>query len=132
MSLVYGLLREAGAVYAKTGARASLTSPSNCVAPSRPLGSRLQPRLLHEQVVDLFERLGNQRFRIRNTGYEKKHNNARETFLYAIAGRHLGFCCDRCGTTDFSGPRFKCTICDDYDLCPSCQGKFSDRSLCVF
>ena len=49
-----------------------------------------------------------QRFRIRNTALERRHGSARETLEYAVVGRHLGFCCDRCGATDFTGPRYKC------------------------
>jgi len=33
----------------------------------------------------------------------------------------LGFCCDRCGALDFEGPRFKCCVCQDYDLCLACR-----------
>ncbi|KAM3573011.1 hypothetical protein VYU27_005005 [Nannochloropsis oceanica] len=86
----------------------------------RPRGSRLRPRLLLDTVADLFEKLGTQRFRVRNTFFEHAHTNARETLEYSL-GRHLGFCCDRCGCLDFKGPRFKCCICQDYDLCQACR-----------
>jgi len=78
-----------------------------------------------EDVVNLFERFGYQSFRVRNVYYQHKHMNARQTLEYVIQGRHLGFCCDRCGATDFTGPRYKCMACYDYDLCCNCQG--SDR-----
>ena len=67
-----------------------------------------------EHVVNLFERFGYQSFRVRNVYYQHKHMNARQTLEYVIQGRHLGFCCDRCGATDFTGPRFKCLSCYDY------------------
>jgi len=63
-----------------------------------------------EHVVNLFERFGYQSFRVRNVYYQHKHMNARQTLEYVIQGRHLGFCCDRCGATDFTGPRFKCCV----------------------
>ena len=51
-------------------------------------------------------------------------HSARATLEYAAIGRHLGFCCDRCGATDFTGPRYKCSVCVDYDLCQACRGAF--------
>jgi hypothetical protein len=57
--------------------------------------ARLPRRLGFDDVVDLFELLGHQRFRIRNTFYEQKHKTAKQTMDYALEGRHLGFCCDR-------------------------------------
>jgi hypothetical protein len=80
-----------------------------------------------EDVVNLFERFGYQSFRVRNVYYQHKHMNARQTLEYVIQGRHLGFCCDRCGVTDFTGPRYKCMACYDYDLCCNCQGKRRGR-----
>jgi hypothetical protein len=73
-----------------------------------------------EHVVNLFERFGYQSFRVRNVYYQHKHMNARQTLEYVIQGRHLGFCCDRCGATDFTGPRFKCLSCYDYGTYISC------------
>lgn len=86
----------------------------------RPRGSRLRPRLTLETVVDLFEKVGNQRFRVRNTFFEQEHTVARQTLDYGY-GRHLGFCCDRCGELDFTGPRYKCCACQDFDLCHDCH-----------
>lgn len=33
---------------------------------------------------------------------------------------HLGIMCDGCTIQNFSGPRFKCEQCPDFDLCSSC------------
>eukprot|EP01102_Stenamoeba_stenopodia_P003763 TRINITY_DN1390_c0_g8_i1.p1 TRINITY_DN1390_c0_g8~~TRINITY_DN1390_c0_g8_i1.p1 ORF type:complete len:260 (+),score=45.01 TRINITY_DN1390_c0_g8_i1:390-1169(+) len=33
---------------------------------------------------------------------------------------HEGVTCDGCGISNFSGPRHKCTVCFDYDLCNNC------------
>jgi len=34
---------------------------------------------------------------------------------------HLGYACDRCGGYNFTGPRYKCAVCSDYDLCEKCH-----------
>jgi len=36
---------------------------------------------------------------------------------------HQGVVCDVCHATPIEGPRFKCTTCDDYDLCGACYLK---------
>jgi len=33
---------------------------------------------------------------------------------------HHGVACDHCGASPIVGPRFKCTICPNYDLCGNC------------
>eukprot|EP01080_Neovahlkampfia_damariscottae_P008775 gene8775-723_t len=35
---------------------------------------------------------------------------------------HYGITCDNCKTEDFSGKRYKCQTCPDYDLCQFCIG----------
>lgn len=34
--------------------------------------------------------------------------------------KHIGVTCDACGKKDFTGPRFKCQQCYDFDLCWNC------------
>merc|ERR1719317_233972 len=34
---------------------------------------------------------------------------------------HSGIVCDGCGKTPIVGPRYKCVVCDDFDLCGSCE-----------
>lgn len=38
---------------------------------------------------------------------------------------HVGIYCDRCGTGPLKGYRYKCTICQNYDLCASCVTSLS-------
>lgn len=33
---------------------------------------------------------------------------------------HKNFICDGCGADPIKGPRHKCVICSDYDLCDKC------------
>jgi len=38
-----------------------------------------------------------------------------------LPGKHVGFRCDGCDAQDFTGIRFHCTECRDFDLCPQCH-----------
>lgn len=37
-----------------------------------------------------------------------------------MGGSHIGVTCDGCGKSNFSGLRYKCEECFDYDLCHEC------------
>lgn len=40
---------------------------------------------------------------------------------------HEDACCDSCNPTEFKpivGPRFKCLVCDNFDLCATCESKY--------
>ncbi|CAJ1455806.1 unnamed protein product, partial [Effrenium voratum] len=39
--------------------------------------------------------------------------------------RHFGVICDGCSERDFQGTRYRCTSCQDYDLCSSCHAQRS-------
>ncbi|RLN94271.1 hypothetical protein BBJ28_00006702 [Nothophytophthora sp. Chile5] len=75
-----------------------------------------------ESVETLAEKLDIPKFRVRSA-FRKCHEDARATLRYIMAGRHLGFICDACGETDFTGARFNCAVCSDYDLCSACHGR---------
>lgn len=38
---------------------------------------------------------------------------------------HPGVSCDVCHVKPITGPRFKCTVCHDYDMCETCEAKGS-------
>ncbi|KAH7479477.1 hypothetical protein PRIC1_008978 [Phytophthora ramorum] len=73
-----------------------------------------------ELVENLAEKLDIPKFRVRSA-FRKCHEDPLATLRYIMDGRHLGFICDSCGETDFTGPRFNCAICSDYDLCAACN-----------
>uniref|UniRef100_H3HBF4 ZZ-type domain-containing protein n=1 Tax=Phytophthora ramorum TaxID=164328 RepID=H3HBF4_PHYRM len=80
-----------------------------------------------ELVENLAEKLDIPKFRVRSA-FRKCHEDPLATLRYIMDGRHLGFICDSCGETDFTGPRFNCAICSDYDLCAACNAQACEIS----
>ncbi|DBA03140.1 TPA: hypothetical protein N0F65_003860 [Lagenidium giganteum] len=75
-----------------------------------------------EMIENLAEKLDIPKFRVRSA-FRKCQEDGRNTLRYIMEGRHLGFICDSCGETDFTGPRYNCTMCSDYDLCQPCNAQ---------
>jgi hypothetical protein len=48
------------------------------------------------------------------------HRNKASLLREMIQRPHLSYMCDRCGTSNFTGTRYKCRQCRDYDLCKDC------------
>eukprot|EP00603_Paraphysomonas_imperforata_P003036 CAMPEP_0114412608 /NCGR_PEP_ID=MMETSP0103-20121206/417_1 /TAXON_ID=37642 ORGANISM="Paraphysomonas imperforata, Strain PA2" /NCGR_SAMPLE_ID=MMETSP0103 /ASSEMBLY_ACC=CAM_ASM_000201 /LENGTH=827 /DNA_ID=CAMNT_0001580637 /DNA_START=46 /DNA_END=2529 /DNA_ORIENTATION=- len=44
---------------------------------------------------------------------------------------HRGIVCDGCNIRNFHGPRFKCSVRHDYDLCEACEAKDSHSHVMV-
>lgn len=42
---------------------------------------------------------------------------------------HSSVTCDKCGDQGFSGKRYKCLICYDFDLCASCHDSLGDQTF---
>jgi len=40
-----------------------------------------------------------------------------------VSAKHMGFACDNCRADNFSGLRFHCTECKDFDLCARCHAE---------
>ena len=52
----------------------------------------------------------------------KVENNSTNTNFKNI---HFGVACNGCGVSPILGCRYKCSVCDDYDLCEECEKKLS-------
>ena len=48
------------------------------------------------------------------------HPSVHQTLRYLLQKRHLGYICDGCGQYEFTGTRYHCTVCNDYDHCETC------------
>ena len=65
-------------------------------------------------------------------GYNKFHNNnikggriENNTTNSNFKNIHFGVSCNGCGVSPILGCRYKCSVCDDYDLCEECEKKLS-------
>ena len=45
---------------------------------------------------------------------------------------HKGVKCNKCGMRNIVGCRFKCTVCNDFDLCEKCEAKYGGEHLHPF
>ena len=45
---------------------------------------------------------------------------------------HKGVICKKCGMKNIIGSRFKCSVCEDYDLCEKCESKYGEEHLHPF
>ena len=62
-----------------------------------------------------------QSYRLRHAFRKDCAESLHATLRFALGVRHLDFICDMCGTTNFLGPRLKCRVCDNFDLCYKCH-----------
>ena len=55
-----------------------------------------------------------------NTKHNKKQSSNKNDIKKSV---HLRVKCNLCGISPIIGPRYKCCICSDYDLCSKCECK---------
>ncbi|XP_070553772.1 sequestosome-1-like [Ptychodera flava] len=72
-----------------------------------------------EELVDAYGQLNEEIFRVYIKLTAKKEQDGDKGNENAF---HPGVVCDGCDGRIF-GPRFKCVVCPDYDLCKGCEGK---------
>ena len=51
---------------------------------------------------------------------KSSHNHVFKVSVQPNTTVHTNVKCDGCGVSGFSGHRFKCNTCNDYDLCTGC------------
>jgi len=74
-----------------------------------------------QQVYDLYEKCGYQLFRLRKLYTYHICKNGKTMLDFILHSQsHLDYWCDGCGTKNIKGVRYKCTECEDLDLCSFC------------
>eukprot|EP00092_Neocalanus_flemingeri_P022656 GFUD01024576.1.p1 GENE.GFUD01024576.1~~GFUD01024576.1.p1 ORF type:complete len:537 (+),score=202.22 GFUD01024576.1:204-1814(+) len=73
-----------------------------------------------ELIIALTEMPGPVYKLVANVKSQKKSENTK-TNSQQNSHIHPGVSCDACDKTPIEGNRYKCVVCDDYDLCGSCE-----------
>jgi len=60
-----------------------------------------------------------------NAGVEPRSHSVNHNTLMIKVPRavHVGVTCNKCKVSPIEGTRFKCQICDDFDMCETCERK---------
>lgn len=59
----------------------------------------------------------------KSTKKKSSRHSHRSTYLSSCS---LGVSCDACMISNFPGRRYKCLLCDNYDLCGNCYDSQSE------
>ena len=67
----------------------------------------------------------NDQYEILNLNNENK-NNSKNILMSNLKRKeeesvHIGFSCNNCNCQNIIGPRYKCTVCPNYNLCSKCE-----------
>ncbi|KIJ42084.1 hypothetical protein M422DRAFT_31475 [Sphaerobolus stellatus SS14] len=81
-----------------------------CTTCPRPSDSQCRPM---PSLMDLLEVL---------TEISSPPTPAPPQITASVSPVHQGVRCDSCGWLNIEGKRYKCSVCNDYDLCESCYG----------
>jgi hypothetical protein len=67
------------------------------------------------------------------SGYYSKIKDFAMSSMYNSQAQviHKNIICDICGMHPIVGDRYKCTVCEDYDLCPDCEKDYGHNHVLI-
>ncbi|TMW59629.1 hypothetical protein Poli38472_004698 [Pythium oligandrum] len=99
------------------------------ISPRRACSKREEPLRTSSEREKPFDGVARMRQRDAARLMDPDAKSAATTdFFYPVAERHFGVQCDHCRSADFDGVRYKCSQCEDVDICGHCFETFCTQS----